>query len=70
MDNPTNRARRGRYRRRWIATGLLVGVPAIVVPSVLFAQEADQPTSARSGRVLDANSSSTPDGARVQQSAD
>lgn len=70
MDNPTNRARRGRYRRRWIATGLLVGVPALVVPSVLFAQEADQPTSARSGRVLDANSSSTPDGARVQQSTD
>lgn len=70
MDNPTNRARRGRYRRRWIATGLLVGVPALVVPSILFAQEADQPTSARSGRVLDANSSSTPDGARVQQSTD
>lgn len=70
MDNPTNRARRGRYRRRWIATGLLVGVPAIVVPSVLFAQEADQPTSARSGRVLDVNSSSTPDGARIQQSTD
>ncbi|MGY0539903.1 carbohydrate-binding protein [Nocardioides sp. YJ-D4] len=66
MDNPTNRARRG----RWIATGLLVGVPAIVVPSVLFAQEADQPTSARSGRVLDVNSSSTPDGARIQQSTD
>ncbi|MFJ2756873.1 carbohydrate-binding protein [Nocardioides sp. NPDC087217] len=70
MDNPTNRARRGRYRRRWIATGLLVGVPAIVVPSVLFAQEADQPTPARSGRVLDPNSSSTPDGARIQQSTD
>jgi photosystem II stability/assembly factor-like uncharacterized protein len=39
MDNPTHRARRGRYRRRWIATGLLVGVTAVVAPGLVFAQE-------------------------------
>ena len=77
-DNPTHRARRGRYRRRWIATGLLVGVPAIVVPSLVFAQE-DSPSatvdgsahnqlsSVRSGKVLDVNGSSTADGTRIQQ---
>ncbi|MGX1476240.1 UNVERIFIED_CONTAM: hypothetical protein RKD50_005048 [Streptomyces canus] len=39
MNDPTNGGRRGRHRRRWAATGLLVGVPAIVVPYLLFAQE-------------------------------
>lgn len=77
-DNPTHRARLGRYRRRWIATGLLVGVPAIVVPSLVFAQEDspsatvdgsahDQLSSVRSGKVLDANRSSTADDTRIQQ---
>ncbi|MFD6142813.1 WD40/YVTN/BNR-like repeat-containing protein [Promicromonospora sp. NPDC060271] len=39
MDNPKHGARRGRYRRRWIATGLLVGVTAVVAPGLVFAQE-------------------------------
>ncbi|MFE4002317.1 carbohydrate-binding protein [Nocardioides sp. YIM B13467] len=78
MDNPTYRARRGRHRRRWTAIGLLVGVPAIVVPSLVFAQEEsrtatvdgsahNQQTSVRSGQVLDDNGSSTADGTAIQQ---
>ena len=78
MNNPTYRARRGRHRRRWTVAGLLVGVPAIVVPYLLFAQEQsqtamvngsahDQQTSERSGKVLDANGSSTADDTRIQQ---
>jgi photosystem II stability/assembly factor-like uncharacterized protein len=39
MDNPRHRPRRGRYRRRLIATGLLVGVTAVVAPGLVFAQE-------------------------------
>ncbi|MFI5625497.1 carbohydrate-binding protein [Nocardioides sp. NPDC051685] len=78
MNNPTPRARRGRHRRRWIATGLLVGVPAVVAPGLVFAQEdspsttvegsADnQQTSVRSGKVLDDNGTSTADGISAQQ---
>jgi hypothetical protein len=78
MDNPT---RRGRYRRRWTAAGLLAGVPAIAVPCLLFAQQDSQAAtidgnayyqlvSVRSGKVLDVNGFSTADGARVQQWTD
>ena len=31
MNHPTNGGRRGRHRRRWTATGLLLGVPAVVL---------------------------------------
>ncbi|WP_410789620.1 RICIN domain-containing protein [Kribbella sp. C-35] len=78
MDNPTHR---GRYRGRWTATGLLVGVPAIVVPCLLFAQQDSQAAtvdgnayyqlvSVRSSKVLDVNGFSTADGARIQQWTD
>ncbi|MER5373425.1 hypothetical protein [Streptomyces sp. NPDC002553] len=39
MNHPTNGGRRGRHRRRWTATGLLLGVPAVLVPYLLFVQE-------------------------------
>ncbi|NUR99078.1 MAG: RICIN domain-containing protein, partial [Kribbellaceae bacterium] len=78
MDNPTQR---GRHRRRWTAAGLLVGVPAIVVPCLLFAQADSQAAtidgsayyelvSVRSSKVLDVNAFSTADGARIQQWTD
>ncbi|MFF8191694.1 RICIN domain-containing protein [Streptomyces bobili] len=81
MNNPTNGGRRGRHRRRWTATGLLLGVPAIVVPYFLFVQEDSQAAtvdgdayyrlvSVRSGKVLDVNSFSTADGTRIQQWTD
>ncbi|MFI8069589.1 RICIN domain-containing protein [Streptomyces sp. NPDC086033] len=81
MNNPPNGGRRGRHRRRWTATGLLLGVPAIVVPYFLFAQEDSQAAtvdgnayyrlvSVRSGKVLDVDSFSTADGTRVQQWTD
>ena len=81
MDNPPDRARRGRYRRRLTATGLLVGVPAIAVPCLLFAQQDSQAAtidgnayyqlvSVRSAKVLDVNGFSTADGARIQQWTD
>ncbi|MDQ0909029.1 photosystem II stability/assembly factor-like uncharacterized protein [Streptomyces canus] len=81
MNNPPNGGRRGRHRRRWTATGLLLGVPAIVVPYFLFAQEDSQAAtvdgdayyrlaSVRSGKVLDVNSFSTADGTRIQQWTD
>ncbi|SDP81850.1 Uncharacterized protein SAMN04487981_14524 [Streptomyces sp. cf386] len=81
MDNPTNGGRRGRHRRRWTATGLLLGVPALVVPYFLFAQEDSQAAtvdgdayyrlvSMRSGKVLDVNGFSTADGTRIQQWTD
>ncbi|MFJ4975324.1 RICIN domain-containing protein [Streptomyces coeruleorubidus] len=81
MDNPTHGVRRGRHRRRWTATGLLLGVPAIVVPYFLFAQEDSQAAtvdgnayyrvvSARSGKVMDVNAFSTADGTRIQQWTD
>ncbi|MFP3988980.1 RICIN domain-containing protein [Streptomyces sp. E11-3] len=81
MKNPTNGGRRGRHRRRWTATGLLFGVPAIVVPYLLFVQEDSQAAtvdgnayyrlvSVRSGKVLDVNAFSTADGTRIQQWTD
>ncbi|OEJ32680.1 RICIN domain-containing protein [Streptomyces subrutilus] len=82
MKNPTNGVRRGRHRRRWTATtGLLLGVPAIVVPYLLFVQENSQAAtvdgdayyrlvSVRSGKVLDVNGFSTADGTRIQQWTD
>ncbi|MFC4466085.1 RICIN domain-containing protein [Streptomyces xiangluensis] len=81
MKNPTNGGRRGRHRRRWTATGLLLGVPAIVVPYLLFAQEDSQAAtvdgdayyrlvSVRSGKAMDVNAFSTADGTRIQQWTD
>lgn len=81
MKSPTNGGRRGRHRRRWTATGLLAGVPAMVVPYLLFVQEDSQAAtvdgeayyrlvSVRSGKVLDVNAFSTADGTRIQQWTD
>ncbi|MFD5419326.1 RICIN domain-containing protein [Streptomyces sp. NPDC127069] len=81
MNNPTNRGRRGRHRRRWAGTGLLLGVPAVLVPYLLFVQDDSQAAtvdgdayyrlvSVRSGKVLDINAFSTADGTRVQQWTD
>ncbi|MFF3850190.1 RICIN domain-containing protein [Streptomyces sp. NPDC002328] len=81
MNNPTNGGRRGRHRRRWTATGLLLGVPAVLVPYLLYAQEDSQAAtvdgtayyrlvSVRSGKVLDVNGFSTADGTRIQQWTD
>ncbi|MBX9395102.1 RICIN domain-containing protein [Streptomyces sp. TRM72054] len=81
MNNPTNGGRRGRHRRRWTATGLLIGVPAVLVPYFLFVQEDSQAAqvdsnahyrlvSVRSGKVLDVKGFSAADGTRVQQYTD
>ncbi|MEV6378821.1 RICIN domain-containing protein [Streptomyces sp. NPDC051773] len=81
MNNPTNGGRRGRHRRRWTATGLVLGVPAVLVPYLLYAQEESQAAtvdgtayyrlvSVRSGKVLDVSSFSTADGTRIQQYSD
>ncbi|WP_217210783.1 RICIN domain-containing protein [Streptomyces sp. AC550_RSS872] len=81
MNNPTNGRRRGRHRRRWTATAVLLGVPAAVVPYLLFAQDDSQAAtvdgdayyrlvSVRSGKVLDVNGFSTADGTRIQQWTD
>ncbi|MFK8912079.1 RICIN domain-containing protein [Streptomyces sp. YS-3] len=81
MNNPMHSARRGRHRRRWTATGLLLGVPAIVLPYCLFVQDDSQAAtvdgdayyqlvSVRSGKVLDVNGFSTADGTRIQQWTD
>ncbi|MEU3337275.1 RICIN domain-containing protein [Streptomyces sp. NPDC006668] len=81
MNNPTTGGRRGRHRRRWTATALLLGVPAIVVPYLLFAQEDSHAAtidgnayyrlvSVRSGKVMDVNGFSTADGTRIQQWTD
>ncbi|MFE1551530.1 RICIN domain-containing protein [Streptomyces sp. NPDC058718] len=81
MNNPTNGGRRGRHRRRWSATALLLGVPAAVVPYLLFTQEDSQAAtvdanayyrllSVRSGKALDVNAFSTADGTRIQQWTD
>ncbi|WP_330327824.1 RICIN domain-containing protein [Streptomyces pseudovenezuelae] len=81
MNNPTNGERRGRHRRRWTATGLLLGVPAAVVPYLVFTQDDSQAAtvdgnayyelvSVRSGKVLDVNGFSTADGTRIQQWTD
>jgi photosystem II stability/assembly factor-like uncharacterized protein len=81
MNNPMNGGRRGRHRRRWTATAVLLGVPLAVVPYLLFTQEDSQAAtidsdafyqlvSVRSGKVLDVNGFSTADGTRVQQWTD
>ncbi|PKV87881.1 RICIN domain-containing protein [Streptomyces sp. TLI_146] len=81
MKNPTNGGRRGRHRRRWTATGLLLGAPALVVPYLLFVQDDSQAAtvdgnayyrlvSVRSGKALDVNAFSTADGTRIQQWTD
>ncbi|MFE1788615.1 RICIN domain-containing protein, partial [Streptomyces sp. NPDC059525] len=81
MNNPTNCGRPGRHRRRWAGTGLLLGVPAVLVPYLLFVQDDSQAAtvdgdayyrlvSVRSGKVLDVNAFSTADGTRVQQWTD
>ncbi|UQX04184.1 RICIN domain-containing protein [Streptomyces sp. RerS4] len=81
MKNPMNGGRRGRHRRRWTATGLLIGVPAVLVPYLLFVQEDSQAAtvdgdayyrliSVRSGKALDVNAFSTADGTRIQQWTD
>ncbi|MFE9028997.1 RICIN domain-containing protein [Streptomyces iakyrus] len=78
MNNLTNGGRRGRHRRRWTATAALLGVPAAVVPYLLFGQDDSQAAtvdgdayyrlvSVRSGKVLDVNGYSTADGTRIQQ---
>ncbi|MFI7295294.1 hypothetical protein [Streptomyces sp. NPDC050121] len=46
MNNPTNGGRQGRHRRRWTATGLVLGVPAVLVSYLLFAQEDSQESRA------------------------
>ncbi|MFJ7271931.1 RICIN domain-containing protein [Streptomyces sp. NPDC099050] len=81
MKNPTNGGRRGRHRRRWTATGLLLGVPSVLVPYLLFAQEDSQAAtvdgnayyrliSVGSGKVVDVNAFSAADGTRIQQWTD
>ncbi|MEU8433886.1 RICIN domain-containing protein [Streptomyces sp. NPDC029216] len=81
MKNPTNGGRRGRHRRRWTGAGLLLGVPAVLVPYLLYVQDDSQAAtvdgdsyyrlvSVRSGKVLDVNAFSTADGTRIQQWTD
>ncbi|WP_075736615.1 RICIN domain-containing protein [Streptomyces acidiscabies] len=81
MNNPTNGGRRGRHRRRWTATAILLGTPLAVVPYLLFTQEDSQAAtidtnayyrlaSVSSGKVLDVNGFSTADGTRIQQWTD
>jgi photosystem II stability/assembly factor-like uncharacterized protein len=81
MKNPTHGGRRGRHRRRWTATAVLLGAPLAVVPYLLFTQEDSQAAtidgdafytfvSVRSGKVLDVNGFSTADGTRIQQWTD
>ncbi|KOX06474.1 hypothetical protein ADK65_01700 [Streptomyces sp. NRRL B-1140] len=78
MNHLTDGGRRGRHRRRRTATGLVLGVPAVLVPYLLFAQEDSQAAtvdgdacyrlvSVRSGKVLDVDGFSTADGTRIQQ---
>ncbi|MCB5168555.1 RICIN domain-containing protein [Streptomyces bambusae] len=81
MNIPTRGRSRGRHRRRWSATALLLGVPAAVVPYLLFTQDDSQAAtidpdayyrlvSVHSGKALDVNGFSTADGTRVQQWTD
>lgn len=82
MNHPTNGSHRGRHRRRWTAGGLLLGVPAVVVPYLLFTQADSQAAvtvdassyyrlvSVSSGKVLDVNGFSSADGTRIQQWTD
>ncbi|MEV5611153.1 RICIN domain-containing protein [Streptomyces sp. NPDC052225] len=84
MNNPRNSPahgrQRGRHRRRWTATGLLLGAPAAVVPYLLFTQDDSQAAtvdatasyrlvSVHSGKALDVDGS-TADGTRVRQRTD
>ncbi|RSS98646.1 carbohydrate-binding protein [Streptomyces sp. WAC07149] len=81
MKNPPNGGHRGRHRRRWTGTGLLLGVPAVLVPYLLYVQDDSQAAtvdgdayyrlvSVRSGKALDVNAFSTADGTRIQQWTD
>ncbi|MFC5665268.1 RICIN domain-containing protein [Kitasatospora misakiensis] len=80
MSNPTDGRRRGRHRRRWSATALLLAVPLGGV-TYLFTHEDSQAAtvdgdayyrvvSVRSGQVLDVSAFSTADGTRIQQWTD
>ncbi|TDC36204.1 RICIN domain-containing protein [Micromonospora sp. KC213] len=81
MKNPPNGRHRRRHRRRWMAIGLLLGLPAVLVPYLLFVNEESQAAtidgdtyyrliSVRSGKALDVNAFSTADGTRIQQWTD
>ncbi|MFI1809671.1 RICIN domain-containing protein [Streptomyces sp. NPDC020422] len=81
MSNPTRGRSRGRHRRRWSATALLLAVPAAVVPYLLFTQDDSRAAtvdgdvfyrlvSVRSGKVMDVDAFSTADGTRIQQWTD
>jgi hypothetical protein len=72
---------RGRHRKRWTVTGLLIGVPAVLGPYLVLSQpESEAATidstayyrvvSVNSGKVLEVEGSSTADGAPVVQRAD
>ncbi len=51
MKNPTNGGRRGRHRRRWTATSLLLGIlAAAMVPYLLFVHEDSQAAAASTVR--------------------
>ncbi|MEZ0095093.1 RICIN domain-containing protein [Streptacidiphilus sp. EB129] len=72
---------RGRHRRRWSATVLLLGVPAVVGPYLLLSQPRSEAAtvdttayyrliSVHSGKALDVAGFSTADGALVDQWTD
>ncbi|GAA3796244.1 RICIN domain-containing protein [Streptomyces phyllanthi] len=72
---------RGRHRKRWTVTGLLIGVPAVLGPYLLLSQpESEAATidstayyrlvSVNSGKVLEVAESSTADGAKAVQRTD
>ncbi|WP_416977883.1 RICIN domain-containing protein [Streptomyces sp. T028] len=72
----------GRHRKRWTATGLLIGVPAVLGPYLLLSAESESEAatidvnayyrlvSVRSGKVLEVEGNSTADAAKVVQSTD
>ena len=75
------RRSRGRHRKRWTVTGLLIGVPAVLGPYLLLSQSKSEaatidPTvyyrlvSVSSGKVLEVAGSSTANGAKAVQRAD
>ncbi|WP_369030242.1 RICIN domain-containing protein [Streptomyces adonidis] len=77
----TRRRPRGRHRRRWTVTGLLIGVPAVVGPYLLLSQPESQAAtidstayyrlvSVSSGKVLEVADGSTADGAAAVQRTD
>ncbi|MEY9841121.1 RICIN domain-containing protein [Streptacidiphilus sp. EB103A] len=72
---------RARHRRRWTATGLALGVPAVLAPYLLLAQPNSEAAtvdstayyrlvSVNSGKALDVDGFSTADGAKVEQWTD